>query len=251
MVFSSGDNNIDGYVSLNEVLIINFDEYDSEIQYNNCSGINFFNDTCTPISKPNSKNIIVSDFVYDIIDDIEKGEFNNIFNMTITEDKSTSKSENNVTYQISTVSSQYSTHYSIVELEDCESKLKKVYSLDKNEKLILLKVEYKIENIKIPIIEYQFFTKNGIRLDLNYCDISFEIVIPVNIEKEEFIYNPNSDFYNDKCFSYVCMIEKIIIIKNIMHYVKKIVSLKNIIIRLKQSNVNAKLKHNFQNYQMI
>ena len=217
MVFIGHDLHYDDFDYYSDILIINFDDYNSTIQYNysgnnfddynsknqynNCSGIQFFNDECTPASITNSKDIIVSDFIYGILEEIEKGEFNDIFNRTIAENKTTIKSENNVTYEISTVLSQYSTNYSTVGLEDCESKLKDVYSLDENDKLILLKVEYGIEKYKIPIIEYQLFTKNGTRLELNYCDIVTEIVIPVNIEKE-FIHNPNSDFYKDKCYTY-------------------------------------------------
>ena len=103
---------------VDEILIINLYEYNSKIQENNCSGINFFNDKCTPI---NVNNSIVSNFIYNILDDIENGEFNDIFNKTIEENKTTTKTENNITYHISTVSSQYSTNYSIVNLEDCES----------------------------------------------------------------------------------------------------------------------------------
>ena len=193
------EEDIDDLEFVDEILIINLVEYNSKIPDNNCSGIDFFNDKCTPI---NANNSIVSNFTYDILDDIENGKFNGIFNKTIEENKTITKTENNITYHISTVSSQYSTNYSIVKLEDCESKLKKVYSLDENEKLILLKVEYGIEKFKIPIIEYQLFTKNGTRLNLNYCEITTEIDIPVNIEKEEFIHNPNSNFYNDKCYPY-------------------------------------------------
>ena len=41
-------------------------------------------------------------------------------------------------------------------------------------------------------------------MNLSYCDNITEIIsIPVNIkEEEEFIHNPNSDFYNDKCYPY-------------------------------------------------
>ena len=177
---------------VDEILIINLD--------NKCSGIKFFNDICTPIKINN--NSMVSDFIYDILDDIENGKFNDIFKRAIEVNKTFTESEKNVTYHISTVSSQYSTNYSIFKLEDYESKLKEVYSLDKNEKLILLKVEYGIEKFKIPIIEYQLFIKNGTRLNPNYFDITIEIDIPVNIEKEEFIHNPNGNFYKDKCHTY-------------------------------------------------
>ena len=70
--------------------------------------------------------------------------------------------------------------------------------------MILLKLEHYVENIKIPIIEYQLFTKDVKKLNLSYCDNIPEIVsIPVNInEREEFIHDPNSDFYQDRCYIY-------------------------------------------------
>jgi len=82
--------------------------------------------------------------------------------------------------------------------------LKDINSINKDEKLILLKLEHHIENITIPIIEYQLFTKDGKKLNLSCCDDIPEIVsIPVTInENEEFIHDPNSDFYQDRCYTY-------------------------------------------------
>ena len=189
-----------------DILLIKLDEntISPSPSSNNCSGIDFFNEKCTPNNITDSSDIFVSDFIYDILDDIEDGKFNDIFNQIIAENTTINKSENNVTYQISTVSSQYTSNLSTVALEDCETKLKEKYSLDKNEKLILLKVDYGIEKIKIPIIEYQLFLKNGTKLNLSYCDNIPEIIsIPVNIdEEEEFLHNPNSDFYDDRCYVY-------------------------------------------------
>ena len=170
-----------------------------------CSGIEFFQDLCNITNKTIDKNnYTVSTFINDILDDIDNGKFNDIFNETIAENKSIIKTENNASYIISTVSSQYSTNYTTVDLQDCESKIKESYSLDKNESLILLKVEYDIEQFKIPITEYQLFTKNGTKLHLNICDTIPEIIsIPVDInENEKYIHNPNSDFYEDKCTPY-------------------------------------------------
>ena len=157
-----------------------------------------------PTNKTSNKNNEkISDFINDILDDIEKGKFNDIFEEIIEKNESNTKSENNATYIISTVSSQPN-NYSQINLYDCESKLKDIYSLDKNEQLILLKVEYDIEQFKIPITEYQLFTKNGTKLDLNYCNKNKLFVsIPVEInEEEEFMHNPNDNFYHDKCYTY-------------------------------------------------
>ena len=167
----------------------------------NCSGYYFFKDECDPILTNNEQN---SEYIYHILDQIEKGYFEDIFSSAVEENETFIQKENNITYQISTVSSQYSTNLSTVGLEECESILKKVYSLDKNETLVLLKLEHEVENSKIPIIEYQLFSKNGTKLDLSYCNKTEQIVsIPVKInEDEEFIHNPNSDFYQDKCYTY-------------------------------------------------
>ena len=154
---------------------------------------------------PNKKNNKEdTDYIYHIISQIEEGIFKELFNRTIEQETNFIQLDNNITYQISTVSSQYSTNLSKVSLEKCESILKDVYSLDKDEKLLLLKLEHNIESFKIPIIEYQLFTKDGQKLNLSYCNKIPEIVsIPINIsESEEFIHNPYSDFYEDRCYPY-------------------------------------------------
>ena len=124
----------------------------------NCSGQNFFNDKCSPNITNREEN---SAYIYHILDQIEKGYFKEIFTSAIEEDKVYIEIEYNTTFQISTVSSQYSTNLSTISLEKCESILKNVYSINENETLILLKLEHKIENSKIPIIEYQLLTKEG------------------------------------------------------------------------------------------
>ena len=126
--------------------------YDDDNSINvsyNCSGNDFFMSKCIPNNITSSSYIIVSDYIYKILDDIEKGKFNEIFNNTIAENKTYTVIESNITYIISKVSSQYSTNYSTVSLEYCESLLKEKFLLDKNETLILLKLEYGIKKLKI------------------------------------------------------------------------------------------------------
>ena len=167
----------------------------------NCSGYYFFKEECDPYLTNNEEN---NEYINHILDQIEKGYFEEIFTKAVKENETYIQEENNITYQISTVSSQYSTNYSTVGLEECESILKDVYSLDKNESLVLLKLEHQLENSKIPIIEYQLFTKDGKQLNLSFCNKTEQIVsIPVTInEDEEYLHNPNSDFYQDKCHVY-------------------------------------------------
>ena len=133
---------------------------------------------------------MILSILINIIDQIQDGKFKELFNKTIEEDINYIKKENNITYQISTNSSQYNTNLSKVSLEKRESILKDVYSIDTEEKLILLKLEYSVEK------EYQLFTKDGQKLNISCCNSIPELVsIPVDIkESEEFIHDPNNDF---------------------------------------------------------
>ena len=169
--------------------------------FNNCTALEFFTANCTPNNTNKEED---TEYIYHILEQIEEGKLNELFNKTIEEDINIIQKDNNITYQISTVSSQYSANLSTVSLEKCESILKDIYSIDKDEKLILLKLEHKVEKIQIPIIEYQLFAKDGLKLNLSYCDQIPELVsIPVIINgSEEFIHNPNSYFYKDRCYTY-------------------------------------------------
>ena len=70
--------------------------------------------------------------------------------------------------------------------------------------LILFKIEYKIDEFNIPIIEYLLFSEDGKRLNLSgFENISTTFSIPVSIdESKEYLHDPKSDFYNDKCTTY-------------------------------------------------
>jgi hypothetical protein len=94
---------------------------------------------------------------------------------------------------------------SSIKLGECENILKEKYNIIKNETLIIFKIERDIEEMLIPLIEYEIFnpiTKS--KLDLNYCKNSnITIHIPVNInESILFKYDPNNSYYNDICNIY-------------------------------------------------
>ena len=83
--------------------------------------------------------------------------------------------------------------------------------------MLILKVEYQLEELLIPIIEYIVFhpyTKK--ELNLSYCDnTDIKFSIPVNINEETpYIYDPNSEFYNDICFAYTTKDNTDLIIKD-------------------------------------
>ena len=101
--------------------------------------------------------------------------------------KKTNKSSNNI---------------STLNLSECEVNLKQKYNI--NDSLLILKADSNIQNLFIPIIQYVVYHPiNKSKLNLNVCnDSSIYINIPKIInESELYKYNPESDYYNDICFS--------------------------------------------------
>ena len=115
---------------------------------------------------------------------------------------------NNITYQMTTTENQKNSNYSnlsTINLGECEEKLKDVYGISENLSLIILKIDYNVPFLLIPLIGYEIYHPiNKSRLDLKYCNDSLiKINIPVTInENKIFIYDPNSDYYNDECYTY-------------------------------------------------
>ncbi len=105
------------------------------------------------------------------------------------------------TYQISYLSKQMQ-NLSVINLGYCENILKEQNGIDLKEELIIYKIEYYFPEFQIPIIEYKIFDKKGNQLSLDCCsNTSIEYQIPVTInESEIYKYDPNSFYYNDKCY---------------------------------------------------
>ena len=166
----------------------------------NCSGPDFLNKSCNPNIINDQQSAL---YIFQILGQINNGSFKEIFEDVIETGENYININNNITYQISTVSSQ-TPNLSIVYLEYCESILKRDYSLNESEKLVLFKLEHEIENFYIPIIEYQLFSKEGQILNLSSCEQNqVTITIPVSInEKKKFIHDPKDSFYKDKCLPY-------------------------------------------------
>jgi len=115
---------------------------------------------------------------------------------------------NDIIYQITSTQNQKTKQYlniSILDLKECENKLKNHYNISNNTSLIIFKIDNFIEEINIPIVEYEIYdpiTKQP--LDLNICqNYPITVSYPVSIDENEiFKYDMNSDYYNDKCFPY-------------------------------------------------
>ena len=134
----------------------------------------------------------------DIIEFILNGSL-----LNITEDEVLIGENGTEIYQISTLSNQLKVrNITYIDFGDCESKLKSANNVNETEELILLKIEHKLAEIKIPIVEYVLFSPDGKRkLDLNECkNTRIHQFTEININKDEiFKYDTNGYYYNDKC----------------------------------------------------
>ena len=98
-----------------------------------------------------------------------------------------------VLYQITTTDNQNNNIYnniSSIKLGECENILKKIYDIDRNLTLIILKIDYYLEGLLIPIIGYEVYhPENKSKLNLSYCNetlISYNI--PVSIDENCLVY---------------------------------------------------------------
>ena len=91
-------------------------------------------------------------------------------------------------------------------LGDCENKLKDAYNLSKDEILYIKKIEMKQEDMKIPKVEYDIYSKLNkgylIQLNKSYCeDTKVDIYVPVILDENIDILNSSSGYYNDICYT--------------------------------------------------
>ena len=116
--------------------------------------------------------------------------------------------DNDLIYQITTTENQKSNEYtniSTINLGECEKTLRDIYKIKDDLSLIILKVDYYMDGLLIPVIGYEVYhPENKSQLDLNYCkDDTIKLNIPVSInEEKEYKHDPKSDYYNDECSAY-------------------------------------------------
>lgn len=116
--------------------------------------------------------------------------------------------EDNKIYQVipsDTENNKRNDNISSINLGKCEDILRNEYKISKDIKLLIFKIDIFKEGLLIPIIEYEVYNSNTReKLNLTLCKNStIDIYIPVHIEEDKlFKYDPNSKYYNDKCFPY-------------------------------------------------
>ena len=171
-----------------------------------CTVLHFFKRLC----KINNMDINkIQSFILNILDSIKNGELNDLLSNVIGEYKEDIIiSDRNVTYELTSSFNQNNKEYeniSNIELGECENILKEKYNIDKNETLIIFKVDYILEGLNIPLIKYSIFNpKTKVELEEKHCKNTKIIMnIPVSIDEKDLDkYDPSSNYYNDKCFPY-------------------------------------------------
>ena len=92
-----------------------------------------------------------------------------------------------------------------IDLGNCVDELKQYYNISKSQSLILIKSNFSSNYSLVSKVGYDLIdpTSSSI-LNLSYCNTTEDkLYLPVIInENIKFIYDPNSDYYNDNCFSY-------------------------------------------------
>ena len=167
----------------------------------NCNIKNLIINKCTNISfKGDGKN----GFISAIINDILKGNVQRLLkegngNIVFTND-------NNI-HQLSQYSFQKTNlNLSSLDLGECEAKIKNKTNINSTEDLFIYIIEHKLDEIKIPILEYVLFTENedNIIVDLSICNnMNIQHQIPISIKEEDIDkYNPSSEYYKDECNVY-------------------------------------------------
>ena len=171
-----------------------------------CSSEDFFSEKCS-LNNENSKSKEI--IIEHTTKEIENGLMDNIISEVINKQKDYIVKNNDTIYQITSSFNQNNNIYkniSSIKLGECESIIKEIYEISIEAPLIIFKIEKNIEDILIPLIEYEIFSpKEKIKLDLNYCkekkkNINIHIPVSININESDYYkYNPNNFYYNNIC----------------------------------------------------
>jgi len=169
----------------------------------NCSLIDYFSGNCVLNKLSLSQQ---KEFIKYLIKEIENGYLSDIFNQENSKDLILK--DNKIIYQITSTNNQLNNKnndQSKIVLNECEDSLIKKYNMSTEKSLIILKIDYFLNELNIPIIDYEIFTpENYSRLDLSVCNNdNISVYVPVNIEEKYlFKYQPSSMYYQDICFQY-------------------------------------------------
>ena len=186
---------------------------DSQQCVNSCKINDMLKQLCILKYKFDDKNktkTLKEKIINDIISEIKSGSLNEILTEMI-HNKNNSQEEltivvENEIHQIGMLSYfNERVDLSSVNFDECEKVLKQNgYQFNDTNDLIMYKIEHLIDGYKIPFMDYALFLNTGdqiIQINLDICNNTNVIHnIPISINDSDIDkYNPESDFYNDKC----------------------------------------------------
>ena len=136
-------------------------------------------------------SFILTDLINFLLNNFEKSDNNNYMKIT----------KGNILISMSSVKKQEEI---IIDLNECENKLKIFYNISYNDSLYILIIEKREEGMKIPKVEYgvyhSLYDKNLTQLNLTICEgMKIDITIPVKLNETLEKHNSSSDYYNDIC----------------------------------------------------
>ena len=192
--------------------ITNFYSIDTNKCLEYCSLEDLKNNNCG-IRDSENKNEIINDLIKNYLmknytgeNVIVDGKNNYVFQLT------NSLNENNAKNGIDSNDRELS----MIDLGDCENILKEKYKIDKEDSLIIYKMEKVGTIASQKNIQYEVYNPNNLeKLDLSVCtNEKINIFIPVTLSEDKLglqkdllgygydLFNPNDSFYQDICASY-------------------------------------------------
>ena len=151
----------------------------------NCLYEDFFNKQCKLKYKTISN---IENLINKIDKDITLRLLDSLINSSLKENKEDLiVKEDILTYQITTSENQNEKYYSDISniyLGDCETKLKQYYNISQNVSLLILKIDYNIPDLLIPMVEYKIYhPETKIPLELDICkDTTIGLSFPISID---------------------------------------------------------------------
>ena len=182
-----------------------FEIVEKQICVSNCTIMERNKGKCVTNYYGNRTNAEVQDKVFsnimdDIVDSFDYKYINDYTSIVLR--------EKDHTYEIITTNSKVNNYNtSKLNLKNCEDTLKAYYGIDKNESLYILKLDAFRPGQTGPTVEYQlYYPFNKLRLeqlDLTVCEgQGVSLLINANITGGEDMYNKNSGYYNDICYTF-------------------------------------------------
>ena len=170
----------------------------------------------------NKRNNSIGNCIGELTDEIAQDIYlfinNELINSNYTGENTIIKTPS-ITFQLTNIDYQkidYNLNVSIIDLGECENKLKEKYNIPKEYTLIIFKIDIQSINQSLTFVQYEVYNPETFdQLDLDVCNnILINITIPANLDSEISalyksltsygynLFNSSDIFYNDICAPY-------------------------------------------------